>query len=257
MTTQSKAAFGVGLGMIALAALFLVRLQAFQKIGVPGIRVVPQNVYREDHPLTGTNVLVGTNAIALPEQVLDFSSKELKQAKVVTDWLPPDTTYGQRAYEAPDGFWILVNAVLMGTDRTSIHKPEYCLQGQGFTVQSVEEVTIPIQSPHPYVLPVQKWTVHRDVLLENKTTARQSALYVFWFVADQQITAKHNERMWWMARDMVTKGTLQRWAYISCFAVCAPGDENATYARMQEWIANAVPRFQLATVPAGPLASNQ
>lgn len=251
MTTQSKAAFGVGLGMIALAALFLVRLQAFQKIGVPGVRVVPHNVFREDE------TLVGTNAIALPEQVLNFSSKELNQAKVVTDWLPPDTTYGQRVYESPDGFWMLVNGVLMGTDRTSIHKPEYCLQGQGFTVQSVEEVTIPIQSPHPYALPVQKWTVHRDVLLENKMRARQSALYVFWFVADQQLTAKHNERMWWMARDMVTKGTLQRWAYISCFAVCAPGEEEATYARMQAWVTAAVPRFQLATGAAGPLASSE
>ena len=80
-------------------------------------------------------MLVGTNAVDLPVQVLNFTSKELKQAKVVTDWLPPDTTYGQRVYEDPDGFWLLVNAVLMGTDRTSIHKPEYCLQGQSVSAQ--------------------------------------------------------------------------------------------------------------------------
>jgi Protein of unknown function (DUF3485) len=257
MSTQSKTAFAVGLGLIALAAVFLIRLQAFQKLGVPGVRVVPHAVYREDDARYGTNVLVGTNAVDLPERVLNFSSKELRQAKVVTDWLPPDTTYGQRLYESPDGFWILVNAVLMGSDRTSIHKPEYCLQGQGFTVKSVEQVEVPIRLPHAYGLPVQKWTVHRDVVLENRTTARQSALYVFWFVADQQLTAQHNERMWWMARDMVIKGTLQRWAYISCFAVCAPGEEDATYARMQAWISEAVPRFQLATRPAGALASHR
>ena len=56
--------------------------------------------------------------------------------------------------------------------------------------------------------------------------------------------------MWWMARDLITKGVLQRWAYISCFSVCPPGQEEALYARMREWIAAAVPQFQLSAGPA-------
>ena len=49
-----------------------------------------------------------------------------------------------------------------------------------------------------------------------------SGVYVFWFVADNAYTARHGQRMWWMAREMMRTGVLQRWAYVSCFAACPP-----------------------------------
>ena len=79
-------------------------------------------------------------------------------------------------------------------------------------------------------------------------------IFVYWFVADDQITADHNQRMWWMARDMIRKGVLQRWAYVTLFSVCLPGQEEATYERMKGFIASAVPTFQLATRPPPALA---
>jgi hypothetical protein len=170
--------------------------------------------------------------------------------------LPKDTTYAQRTYEAPDRFWILVNVVLMGRDRTSIHKPDYCLAGQGFRTQSIEQDTVTIQEPHPYTLPVVKMVVRREVVAPNGVKTQQSALYVYWFVADEQVTADHNQRMWWMARDLVTRGVLQRWAYVACFAPCVAGQEDVAYARMREWIVAAVPRFQSAPATDVSLSRN-
>jgi len=40
-------------------------------------------------------------------------------------------SYAERHYSAPDGFDMTGTLVLMGADRTSIHKPDYCLPGQG------------------------------------------------------------------------------------------------------------------------------
>jgi hypothetical protein len=40
-------------------------------------------------------------------------------------------------------------------------------------------------------------------------------------------------------------GVLQRWAYVTCFSVCQPGQEEATFNRMKEFLAAAVPEFQL------------
>jgi hypothetical protein len=38
----------------------------------------------------------------------------------VLDFLPKDTSYGQRQYQTPDGsFKTTLNVVMMGTDRTS------------------------------------------------------------------------------------------------------------------------------------------
>ena len=48
--------------------------------------------------------------------------------------LPEDTSFGARLYTAPDQFGLLMNVVLMGTDRTSLHKPQFCLTGQGWAI---------------------------------------------------------------------------------------------------------------------------
>ena len=250
MSNQSKLAAAAALLLMGICAIAVARLQSMQRLGTPGVKVVERNVYRDD------GEIVSTNVVALPETVLNFESKDIPVAKVVSDWLPKDTVYGQRSYVAPDGFWTQATVVLMGADRTSIHKPEYCLTGQGFQTQQIERDTIQILEPHSYSLPVVKMTVQREVTMPDGRKVPQSALYVYWFVADEQLTADHNERMLWMARDLVTRGIMQRWAYVSCFSACAPGQEGATYARIREWISAAVPRFQLTTGPASPLARN-
>ena len=241
MNKQARIAFGVALGFMALTAVGLRQLQAMQRLGAPGVRLIERKVYRDD------GQLVGTNAIALPERVLNFESQERPIAKIVADWLPKDTTYAQWTYQAPDGFWLLVNGVMMGMDRTSIHDPKYCLTGQGFQIVKQEVDSVPISEPHDYSLPVLKWTLAREAMTVDGAKVPQSGLYVFWFVADEELTASGKQRMWWITRDLITRGVLQRWAYISCFTACPPGQEDAAYARIREWIAAAVPQFQLAT----------
>ena len=68
--------------------------------------------------------------------------------------------------------------------------------------------------------------------------------------ADDKVTASHGQRMWSMARTLIWKGVLERWAYVSVFSVCLPGEEAATFERMKPFIAALVPQFQRATGPA-------
>ena len=49
--------------------------------------------------------------------------------------------------------------VLMGTDRTSIHKPDYCLPGQGWNIRSKKTVSLSIAGATAYELPVSEWVV--------------------------------------------------------------------------------------------------
>jgi hypothetical protein len=72
---------------------------------------------------------------------------------------------------------------------------------------------------------------------------------VYWFVAENQLTADHNQRMWWMARDLMRTGVLQRWAYLACLVVCPPGEDEKSYERVKQFIAEAVPQFQLTHGP--------
>jgi hypothetical protein len=194
--------------------------------------------------------------VFFPERILNLESKDLPITRVELDWLPKDTTFGRRLYRAPDGFQVQLMAVLMGTDRTSIHKPQQCLTGQGFQIQSEVPIRIAIREPHPYELPALKMTAMRPVTLPNGEKSAIRALYVYWFVAEDEVTADHNQRMASMATSLLTRGILERWAYVSCLAYCQPGEEETTYARMAELIASSVPQFQLATGPSPKLAKN-
>ena len=215
-----------------------------QRLGRPGVKVSSQPVYDPD------GKIVGTNSAFLPVQVPGYVSEPVAVTPLELGWLPRDTTYGRRVYRAPDDMRIWCNVILMGTDRTSIHQPQYCLTGQGLKIDRSVMTTVPVLRPHSYDLPVMKLTATgvREAATGEKVVMR--AIYVYWFVADNELTADHLQRMWWMARDLICTGTLQRWAYVSCLAVCAPGQEESTYERMKEFIAAAVPEFQLTTGPA-------
>ena len=79
----------------------------------------------------------------------------------------------------------------MGQDRTSIHKPEYCLPGQGFTIDLREVVTLPVAQPHPYDLPVMKLTTSKTALDRNGREVPLSGGYIYWFVADGKLATHH------------------------------------------------------------------
>jgi hypothetical protein len=222
------------LALTGASAAMLARLKSHQKLGQPGIRTTP---------IPGSVQV----RVDLPEKVLDYDSQELEQPAIVTNTLPKDTSYGQRLYRAPDGFWVRLNVVMMGTDRTSLHKPEFCLVGAGWRIDSSEELTIPMAQPHPYQLPVvRKLLTGRTI--ENGQPVTYRGIYVYWYVADQAVSggAAGWQRMWWMAKELLRTGVLQRWAYVTCFAICRPGEEEATYARVRQFIQAAIPQFQLA-----------
>lgn len=224
----------IALVMMGSTVAFLVWLKAHQRLGAPGVKTVATS----DGP--GLRV-------ELPERVLNYDSTNVPVPQIVTDTLPRDTSYGQRLYWAPDDFQIQLSVVLMGSDRTSHHKPEFCLRGAGWQIDQSDEQTVPMTRPHAYELPVIRKLVSQPVMFRGQP-ATLRGVYVYWFVADRAISADASglQRMWRMTKSLLTTGVLQRWAYITCFSVCLPGQEEATFERMKQFIAAAVPEFQLA-----------
>jgi Protein of unknown function (DUF3485) len=223
--------FCIAFGLIASTAVALSWSRAHQRLGQPGLYTTP---------IPG-NVMVKIN---LPERVLDYTSTNVPEPQLVLGYLPPDTSYAERIYTAPDGFWVQATVVLMGGDRTSIHKPDYCLIGQGWTTHEKSVVNIPIAGAQNYQLPVAKWVISNSIQRPDGQKQAVGGLYVFWLVADGEQTPDNYQRMWLMARDFLRTGVLQRWAYVSYFVVCAPGQEDAAFERMKGLIAHSVPEFQ-------------
>ncbi|MCX8108417.1 MAG: EpsI family protein, partial [Verrucomicrobiae bacterium] len=125
-----------------------------------------------------------------------------------------------------------------------IHKPEFCLTSQGWRIVGRETESIPLDDIPGYELPVRKFTANFVGTDSSGRLVRGSGVYVFWFVADQRVAADHFDRIKQMTWDLLRTGTLPRWAYVSCFATCAPGAEQKTYDRMRRFLSAAVPMFQ-------------
>lgn len=232
MKKQKTFIFIIVLALIAGTASALIWLKKNQKLGQPGIIATP---------VTGSIKM----DFDLPKSVLDFMSTNEPEDSSVVNTLPKDTSFAQRRYIAPDSFWVNANIVLMGMDRTSIHKPEFCLPGQGWRIDQKSIVNLSVKDLHPYSMPVAKWVITNFLQTRDGRKQEVRGLYVFWFVAKNEETTSHWQRIWWLTRDLLTTGTLQRWAYVSYFAVCLPGQEDITFERMEKLIAASVPEFQL------------
>lgn len=225
------------LAIMAAVAGAVAHLKFNQRLGEPGIKWV-----------AGGEGLRGR--IELPERVLDYVSTNVEPSKMEWEVLPADTSLARRLYRAPDGFEVLLGVVMMGTDRTSIHKPEYCLTSQGWQIVARETASLKMDRPHAYTLPLRQFTTSRLGQLPDGRQVKWSGVYLFWFVADGRLTASHWGRMGWLAWDLIRQGVMPRWAYVSAFVICPPGQEARAAERAREFLRVAVPEFQLTAGPA-------
>jgi Protein of unknown function (DUF3485) len=227
---------GLVLVMMAATSLLLAHMKAHQRLGEPGVKTRPD--------AAGKNL-----EILMPVAAPGFPTSEiLTNAETILTRLPPDTSYRVRIYKAEDDSWIQMTTVLMGSDRSSIHRPQICLTGQGWAIDGArsDRETIHLTRPQDYELPVNKLVATKQFPDPNGNLQNVSGIYVYWFVDADRMTANPTEWMlWWMPQDLLLHGLLERWAYISVFAPCPPGQENATYERMKKFIADTVPEFQL------------
>ena len=237
--------------MVGITAAALVRVRANYVLGKPGVKLVNEPTFNEE-----TNIVSDISAY-LPDVIGEYRSDgHVPVQSIEQAMLPPDTVYGRRLYAGPDRFYSMISIVVMGTDRTSIHKPQYCLSGQGVEIIGSEVISIPIERPEPYKLSVMKLDTRTQKRLPDGSFAPRSGLFLYWFVTDGHLTPHHGERMWLMARDLLTRGHLQRWAYVAYYSECQPGDEEILLEQMKKFIAASVPEFQTTTGAAGATAAS-
>ena len=239
----------VALALIGGTAFGMKHLQSAQRLGAPGVRTTP---------IPGSARL----NIDLPPKVLDYEGTSLPIDTNFFLYMPPDTSYTQFAY-FPEGTGdsnrvltqferaltnITLNAVLMGIDRTSIHKPEFCLTGQGWNInpQDSRLDKVRVGGAKPYDLEVMRLMTSREFPYEGGSL-RLTGIYIYWFVADNDLTASHSQRMWRSAVRLLKTGELERWAYVGFFGICLPGQEEAKIGQMKKFISAAVPEFQRAS----------
>ncbi|MEZ5385006.1 MAG: exosortase-associated EpsI family protein [Prosthecobacter sp.] len=135
--------------------------------------------------------------------------------------LPTDTLIVKRHYRTPgrsitDRDLAHASLVIAGNDSRSIHRPEVCLDGQGWTITDSRVREIKLLSGE--LLSVRDLAIEREVLLNDGSKLPLRAHYVYWFVGADVSTPSNLERQLISLRDSVLRNVNHRWAYPSVMA---------------------------------------
>lgn len=217
-------------GVVILASVGVaaatVRLDAVQVSARTGVRLAAD----------------GVNPVALPNYVgLDWVGREAPVTPVEREVLPADTGFSRKNYVSlQDGRTeVFLSIVLSGRDRTSIHRPELCLVGQGWTIKGAEQRTL--RRPEGE-FPVTLLRIEREVTTRRGEKRILPAVFVYWFVGADRIVASHWERMLYTSLDRLRYLQANRWAYVVGQTHALDGEE-AALARIQQVLDGTLPAF--------------
>ncbi|MCW0216888.1 MAG: exosortase, partial [Prosthecobacter sp.] len=129
----------------------------------------------------------------LPVGIGRFIGDPQKPDKVETELLPADTQLVKmryRTFSAPESRDIVnVTLVLAGAERRSIHRPEVCLDGQGWTL--IESRVLPVEIKPGQILEVKDLLIERQWIDKDGTRKPLRAHYVYWYVGTD-VTTPYN-----------------------------------------------------------------
>ncbi len=151
--------------------------------------------------------------------------------------------------------------VQAGTERRSIHRPEVCLTGQGWTL--LKSVTIPIEISPGQTLRVKDLWIEKTVQAPGKPPRPIRAHYLYWFIGTDVTTPNHGERIWLTTWDSVTRNVNHRWAYASALALVTDHftpeevgqrirDNDQTLEMLTSLIRDLAPKFQKGLMSTTP-----
>jgi EpsI family protein len=212
--------------------LKLLIAQVVLGIGLSGIYLLPKTY----------GIRQSAIIMSLPPLLSGWNYKPSEPSKQVLASLADDTDYEQGIYyrstPARIGKLDMIRAfiVLSGEDmNNSIHRPERCLDAQGFEILDSRIIKIDVGAESG--IPAQR------LISQHSVSGIQQVSY-YWFTGAKVITPSHYRRTLTDMWDRLTTGTNQRWAYVTVSAQLngehplAAHNEKYTNAMITEFLGN-------------------
>jgi hypothetical protein len=183
----------------------------------------------------------GHDPIELPTYLgSEWMGARVEPAPIERSILPPDTGFSRKRYVNLDhpGQDVVLSIVLSGRDRTSIHRPELCLVGQGWTIDRTSRHRFSYPGVPSGAFEATVLNVHKEVTIGG---VRRSVpnVFAYWFVGDDRVVATQVRRVLFDAWIRISRGRAPRWAYIFLQTGSEQGVE-----RMQAILDLALPAFE-------------
>ena len=192
----------------------------------------------------------GRDPAALPAFVgSDWMGRATEVTRVEREILPPDTGFSRRTYFllSDPSKQVLLSLVLSGSDRTSIHRPELCLVGQGWTID--DSFSHRFTYPGVGTFPATVLRTSRQVRIHGATRTVKS-LFAYYFVSGDAVVATHWSRVSRDALNRIFHRKADRWAYIALQTQSDDGEEDAL-GRMQAILDGTLGAFQRRDLSLG------
>ena len=204
--------------------------------------------------MAGPSTVVGDSAglsMVLPDEILGMVGRVEKASQSEKDVLPSDTEFEKRTYVSEDGKRAMFySIVLSGESRNSIHRPEICLPGQGWSMP--RSLVRRIVLPGGKVLDVKNIYLEREIEDGQGGRRKLRAHYYYWFVGRDVTTPHHLSRILLTSYDNVFRNVNHRWAYVSLMSLVGESiyeggmNSEETMLAMDEFLAASVQEFQSA-----------
>ena len=228
----------------------------------------------------------GVNPVPLPDYLgTDWEGQPADITPVEREVLPSDTGFSRKNYVSLHNLneRVFLSIVLSGRDRTSIHRPEICLVGQGWTItrRTTHSFSWPSSAPFDKLrakegkasaavpnggtqadkpqgrlgasnatVPATLLRIEREFTTTRGELVKVPAYFAYWFVGADKVVASNLDRVLYTSFDRLRHLQAHRWAYVVVQTV-APDGEPAALQRMQAVLDGTLPAFQEPLPGAG------
>lgn len=192
--------------------------------------------------------------LRLPESIPGYISEEVEMSEQEKYWLPDDTLNIKQSYSFSNAANELeafdqnfsASIILSGADKRSLHRPEVCMTGQGWSINTAETKVVKLETEGG-PLEVMDLCLSRTAEGGNGESVVIKAHYVYWWVGRDVSTPHSYKRILLSAINNVFKNTNDRWAYPSVMVKSIGNDkekDEAARERAFDYIRKYAPTFQ-------------
>lgn len=186
---------------------------------------------------TSTSLVLAQPGVCLRlPAVLDaYAGKAMDMSAEERNVLDEGVELVRTFYTSPQGRRILVTLIVGGPGKRTLHRPEVCLPGQGWSIGSSE--VMPLEFADGSKAEATVLRLFRDAGTEGGPSVRVRALNVYWYIGSDGVTRPdyygHISKGY---QDALFKGINHRWSMLSVFVPVSEQPIGSGHA-LEEWTA--------------------
>jgi hypothetical protein len=180
---------------------------------------------RTDASLTLAEPGIGLN---LPLQTRGFQGQALEMTAQEQNVLDEGVRLARTVYRSEKGLRVLATVVVGGPGKRTLHRPEVCLPGQGWTIASSN--VVPVSFADGREVEATLLQIFRETELEPGQRVRMRGLNFYWYVGSDGTTRPdyygHISKGY---QDAILRNLNHRWSMVSIFVPVSeapPGQED-------------------------------